>query len=687
MKTKITGSRQWTTWHLLLAVCGAQAQVELQDSFNFERASKWVEESEYNINWQPKAEAYQSPNRAQNLRFTYGGSWFRAERRLKDGPTDDWSIRLKLKSVVGTTVLNVSEDESLTVTTRRAVAKSEGVSIEYTNSMEGMRQNFIIESSPGSDLVCLHIHATLKGVTMSLNQEQDYLCFTRENEEVMRYADLTVWDADGTALPARFKLLSDAEVAIVVETENARFPIVVDPLSFSPGWQWFGPVPPARFGHSVAIGRFRVATYRDIIVGAPYFDSGAGDEGRVFVWYGRMLNFWYPEVPDWTASCSTQGALLGCSLATADVNGDGWDDLIVGARGWSSQGYSQDGAAFVWLTDMVYGLSGEPGGPQGIAPDNADWSYYGRNTFANFGASVAKAGFVRGSEYPQDAILVGAPSFDYSYNCTGKAFLFYGGANGPSLAPDWTAVGTSRSSFGNSVATAGDVNSDGFADVIVGAPNYTGYYAYQGAAYVYHGSPTYGQLPFARMLTKAQQGAQFGWSVATAGDVNGDGHSDVLVGAPFYSQGSYWSEGFVFAYYGSDSGVPAAESWSAESLKSDSRFGYSVSSTQDLDSDGYSDIVIGSPYYTPVPGPTHGGGVFVWRGSSAGLAGGVHGTPWNSDWWIVNVKNNNAYAGWSVTGGELAPNGGLKGILWGAPGEVSVYNTYSGAVALWLLTP
>lgn len=182
-------------------------------------------------------------------------------------------------------------------------------------------------------------------------------------------------------------------------------------------------------------------------------------------------------------------------------------------------------------------------------------------------------------------VLVGAPS-------GGAAFLYYGAATGLDAAPD-LSLRSSGGSFGTSVAFAGDVNGDGFADVIVGDPladlprvNDAG------SAYVYFG----GTNPGANgnpdgILDGVANGDQFGASVSSAGDVNGDGFSDLLVGAP----GAEEDEGRAYLYLGG-----AAASLDAVA---DQRFlsvgsrelGASVSGAGDLDADGFGDLAIGEP--------------------------------------------------------------------------------------------
>ena len=95
-----------------------------------------------------------------------------------------------------------------------------------------------------------------------------------------------------------------------------------------------------------------------------------------------------------------------------------------------------------------------------------------------------------------------------------------------------------------------------------------------------------------------QEDAQFGFSVGTAGDVNDDGYSDIIIGAPYYDTGQAW--GKVFVYYGSATGLPSSSnpSWTAisDDLQADS-FGHTVGTAGDVNGDGYSDVIVGDPWH------------------------------------------------------------------------------------------
>jgi hypothetical protein len=170
--------------------------------------------------------------------------------------------------------------------------------------------------------------------------------------------------------------------------------------------------------------------------------------------------------------------------------------------------------------------------------------------------------------------------------------------------------------FGSSVASAGDVNKDGYDDIIVGVPSYSNGNYSEGGAFVFLGSVA-GFDDFPSWMNESNVfDAHFGLSVASAGDVNGDGYSDVIIGAPLYSNGENF-EGAAFVFLGSQLGLFGGF-WVAEGNQENSRFGYSVASAGDVNGDGYSDVIIGAQKYTN--GQEQEGAAFVFLGSASGLS-------------------------------------------------------------------
>jgi FG-GAP repeat/FlgD Ig-like domain len=303
--------------------------------------------------------------------------------------------------------------------------------------------------------------------------------------------------------------------------------------------------------------------------------------------------------PSWTAESDQTGAEFGYSVSTAgDVNGDGYGDVIIGAPMYDPVLLAR-GAAFAYL-----------GTPSGISISPA-WTATGEQSGADFGYSVSTAGDVNGDGY--DDVIVGAWLQDNGETDEGRTFLYLGSSSGISTTPFWRAESDQTCAwFGHSVSTAGDVNGDGYDDVIVGAYGYRIVNFDDGRAYVYLGSPSGLSTTPAWTVDSDQTHAALGYSVSTAGDVNGDGFDDVVVGAPFYDNGES-NEGRAFVYLGSSAGLSPTPAWVAESNQGTAGFGIAVSAG-DVNGDGYSDVTVGAWQYA------NGGGAFVYLGSPSGLS-------------------------------------------------------------------
>lgn len=263
------------------------------------------------------------------------------------------------------------------------------------------------------------------------------------------------------------------------------------------------------FGVSVAsAGDVNGDGYGDVIVGANKVSTSGGSQaGRAYVFLGSSSGL--PTTPSSTLDGSTANGQFGFSVAgVGDLNGDGYGDLLVGEPGAASG----DGRATVF----VGSASGTTTTGTPIASPSAG---------SGFGWSVAGAGDVNGDALG-DAV-VGA----YNYGSgTGRAYVFAGGSSGlPSVPSTTIAAPASGGSFGASVAGAGDVNGDGYMDVAIGASQLS---SASGAAYVFEGGTTGVATVPSVTLPAPASGQYFGNTVAGIGDVNSDGYSDVAVSAP-----------------------------------------------------------------------------------------------------------------------------------------------------------
>jgi len=604
---------------------------------------KDIAESEYHIRWQDKAGAYQSPNRTQNLRFTYWGDGFSVEPRMTENPS--WKLTLKLAAWGRDGAQVEFRPGELEVNGNRAKANGDGITLTYQNDSKGMRQDFLVQERPsGSGSLKLWLQIETNGV--SANEESDgySVMFGKAvsgGARVMSYGDLKVRDACGHLLRAEMVKKDEGQFAIVVDDSDAMYPLLVDPLSFSPDWRAEGNQTEAYFGSSVSTaGDVNDDGFSDVVVGAPFFDNGQPDEGMAFVYHGSPAG--PASNPVWSAECDQIGAYFGWSVATAgDVNDDGFSDVIIGARRYDN-GQQNEGRAYIYL-GSASGLASTP-----VWTDESD--QYG----ACFGWSVGTAGDVDDDGFSD--VIVAAPFYENGETLEGRVYIYFGGYEGPSSRPDWIVeCDLIRAYFGYSVATAGDVNGDGFSDVIVGAPYYDNDEIRGGRVFLYLGSSS-GPATAPDWTAECDQThALFGSSVATAGDVNGDGFSDVIIGANCYSNGES-AEGRSFLYLGSSSGLSAETEWTAESNQNYAFFGYSVATAGDVNGDGFSDVIVGAPFYDN--DQSDEGCTFVFLGNTSGLSTDAA--------WTAESDQDGARFGYSVaTAGDV--NGdGFSDVIIGA---------------------
>jgi hypothetical protein len=214
----------------------------------------------------------------------------------------------------------------------------------------------------------------------------------------------------------------------------------------------------------------------------------------------------------------------------------------------------------------------------------------------SFAHSLSAAGDINGDGFGD--IIVGANTDGLYGAFTGAAYIYFGSSN---MDNNWDlrlSGQTSYSNFGESVSSAGDVNGDGFDDVIVGAHIHSNY---RGTIYIFHGSPNMDNVPdFIKTGYSSQSQFQLGRSVAGNCDINADGFSDVVIG---HSNGA-----LVFL---GGSVMDTAVDFRVRRNAGIDGFGSKVSTGGDLNSDGFSDFVVTSPRYN-----NDRGAVYVYFGGT-----------------------------------------------------------------------
>jgi hypothetical protein len=410
------------------------------------------------------------------------------------------------------------------------------------------------------------------------------------------------------------------------------------------GWVTESNQAEALFGWSVArAGDVNGDGIDDVLVGAPDFDNGEIDEGAAFLFLGTSNGL--SILPAWWAESNKVGAELGYSVAGAgDVNGDGYDDILIGAWRYKND-YTEEGAAFLWF--------GSPSEMTPGTPANADWSAFGGQEGAGFGLCVSSAGDVNGDGYGD--VIIGAPLYSFGQTAEGAAVVYHGSASGPEPYASWVDQSNQDAAwFGKSVASAGDVNGDGYSDILVGAPYYDDPGPDNGLALCYLGSPDGVLTTPDWSKDGVDAGDQLGWSVASAGDIDGDGYSDVLTGSP----GQDNARGQVRLWRGSPGGIYGSQTWTGDGGTDGGRVGHCVAPAGDVNGDGYADFIIGGPHEDNyATGDPDRGLAWLLCGSAAGVE------PGEAD--IFGVQEG-AQFGLTVSAADV--NGdGFSDILAGAP--------------------
>ena len=404
-----------------------------------------------------------------------------------------------------------------------------------------------------------------------------------------------------------------------------------------------------RSGYSVSASDINGDGYNDIIIGAP--GNGGYSGGATYVVFGKESGFSGTVDLSNIVRSGSGGVRIdvenadpfdgtsywsGRSVSAGDINGDGYDDVIIGAWGADPNEYYARGSTYVVFgrSDGSNGLSGtidlsELDGSDGFRID-------GENANDKSGLSVS-AGDVNGDGY--DDIIIGAPgtepnvgNFPHYYD-SGSTYVVFGKEGRFDATIELSDIVASDGSdgfringesasdrSGFSVSSAGDINGDGYDDIIIGA-RYAGPNGDEsGASYVVFGndddafaatmnlSELDGSDGFRINGESARDGS--GYSVSSAGDFNGDGYDDVIIGARYADPNGHAS-GSTYVVFGKESGfsrvielseLDGGDGFRIDGENTGDQSGRSVSSAGDVNGDGYDDIIIGAPRTDGVAG-------------------------------------------------------------------------------------
>ena len=458
-------------------------------------------------------------------------------------------------------------------------------------------------------------------------------------------------------------------------------------------------------GKSVALADFNGDGYADVLVGAYLDDVGGDGSGSVYVSLGGPtrttdvnLNGTVTGTGGFRIVGETGGDQAGFSVAAAgDINNDGFEDIVIGAPG-NDAGGSNAGAAY-----LVYGRLGPTAAIDldAIASGVGGFKLQGPGPSQEAGSSVAGVGDFNNDGY--DDFLVGAGGFNF-LNPTPQdtaAFLIYGGPTRSSTinlaVPPVGVVSiiaeTAGDGSGFSVAGGGDINGDGFADLIIGAPDADPGGIDSGAIYVVFGGALSGTI---NLGTVAGGGGGFkiigqapddyaGTSVASAGDFNNDGFDDILIGAP-ENNSAGGDSGTAYLIFGKatpfgtidlDTIAGGSGGFRIVAELGSDYLGAAVHGAGDVNGDGFDDLIVGAPDHD-IGGNNSGAGYVIFGRAqvptaillddvAAGIGGarilgerGGDGVSLFSDWGGDGL-------GFAVSGGADVNNDGLSDVVLGSP--------------------
>jgi len=615
-----------------------------------------------------------STNLQNGFFFEFGNGRFEISS-MKN--SDAFQLQYQLKDIdVNQSKLILSSKPEFVAESAQLKESHKDFKINYTNSAKGLRQDFVINDGP-TDKVSIKVNLALKTNLIAQKNDQFSILMTDSLNGAINiyYKDLIVYDAKGKFLNSEM-LLSETEtgtyeVALVASGENVTYPITVDPLSTSA--TGFESAIDSTYTGFAVTGNCDINNdgFCDAVIGSyGYTSSAIKDAGKVDIFLGKMSGINLSATPDFTIIGGTKinktgfkglgiGGKFGYSLdCGGDLNNDTYDDIIIGAPSTSMIDTTGGGTDTISEVGAFYVFYGNA---SGISLTNAD-TVYGTQATMALGFKVAGLGDVNGGGFGD--VAVSAPGFDGN---KGVVYIYAGRmAGGINRTPVKTLLGSAAGEqYGTALAGPGDINGDGLQDILIGAHNYT-YIAgtrrdtSAGRAHLFLGSSTSISSTPVWQAVGPHKNAQFGFSVSGAGNFDGIGQRDILVGANQYNPqyvttmpdtilcltsdssstvmfncyGKGKGQGAVFVYSGTNTGLSSSITSTILNESSSTGFGSAVSEAGDVDGDGLSDIIIGAPFYSKdsiaAQGAVYG---YYGKNFTNGLIG-------KEDWCVFGQKGN-----------------------------------------------
>jgi FG-GAP repeat len=433
----------------------------------------------------------------------------------------------------------------------------------------------------------------------------------------------------------------------------------------------------------------------DLMIGAPNADPNGTDSGQSYVVFGSRSGFssnlnlsTLNGLNGFVVNGIATNNFSGSSVSNAgDINGDGIDDLIIGAPGANPIGFSASGQSYV-----IFGSRSGFSASLNLSTLNGTNGFKINGIAAgdSSGRSVSNAGDINGDGI--DDLIIGSSQSDINGTSSGQSYVLFGSRSGFSSSIDLSTINGTNGfkingivaddNSGRSVSSAGDINGDGIDDLIIGAFGANTDVSRSGQSYVVYGNAApeldlngTNNLISGFRINGIAAGDNACWSISNAGDINGDGIDDLMIGAP-NADPNGTDSGQSYVVFGSRSGFSAnfnlstlngTNGFKINGITAGDNSGRSLSSAGDINGDGIDDLIIGAPNADP-NNLSSSGQSYVVFGRRSGFSTTLN---------LINLSGNNGFkingiaandiAGTSVSSAGDINGDGIDDLIIGAP--------------------